>query len=47
MVATKDEVLSDEEDVRDDITGNLLPRDRLMRLKESGSALDHIMFTTR
>ena len=30
-------VLSDEEDIRDDITGNLISRDRLMRIKESGN----------
>ena len=29
-------VLSDEEDIRDDITGNLISRDRLMRIKDSG-----------
>ena len=29
-------VLSDEEDIRDDITGNLISRNRLMRIKESG-----------
>lgn len=33
---TQELVLSDEEDIRDDITGNLISRNRLMRIKESG-----------
>ena len=33
---TQELVLSDEEDIRDDITGNLISRDRLMRIKDSG-----------
>ena len=33
---TQELVLSDKEDIRDDITGNLISRDRLMRIKDSG-----------